>query len=67
MTTAKAILTGSLVREQLLISNKQLEKLAAISSLKSKSEAENVRLAIDAYDPEGSGAESVPELMELLD
>jgi hypothetical protein len=67
MSTAKANLTGSLVRKQFLISNNQLKKLSAISVSKGKSEAEIVRLAIDAYDPEGSGAESVPELMELLD
>ena len=66
-TTAKANLTGNLVRKQFLISNNQLKKLSALSASKGKSEAEIVRLAIDAYDPEEIGISSVPELLELLD
>jgi hypothetical protein len=58
---------GNLVRKQFFISNNQLEKLAMLSATKGKSEAEIVRLAIDAYDPENASPDSVPELLELLD
>jgi len=66
MSTAKANLTGNLVRKQFLMSYSQIEKLA-LSTAKGKSEAEIVRLAIDAYDPEAIGTGSIPELLELLD
>jgi hypothetical protein len=67
MTTAKANLTGNLVRKQFLMSYSQIDKLLALSAAKGKSEAEIVRLAIDAYDPEAVGTGSIPELLELLD
>jgi hypothetical protein len=60
MTTAKANLTGNLVRKQFLMSYSQAEKLLALSAAKGKSEAEIVRLAIDAYDPEEVGTRFRP-------
>jgi hypothetical protein len=67
MHTAKANPTGNLLRKQILISSRQVEKLSALSQAKGKSEAEIVRLAIDAYDPESLTPDSIPELLELLD
>lgn len=64
---AKAYPSGNLLRKQFLISSSQIEKLSALSLAKGKSEAEIVRLAIDAYEPENIALDSVPELMELLD
>ena len=67
MRTAKTIINGNLVRKQFLISSKQLQKLSDLSASKGKSEAEIVRLAIDAYNPDISDIDSVPELLELVD
>lgn len=67
MSNTKAIINGNLVRKQFLISRKQLQKLSTLSASKGKSEAEIVRLAIDAYNPEMSEIDSIPELLEWVD
>ena len=63
---AKAIGNGNLVRKQFLISRSQIEKLSALSTTEGKSEAEIVRLAIDAFEPENAYNMNAPELMELV-
>jgi cAMP phosphodiesterase len=63
---AKAIVNGSLIRKQFLVSYSQVEKLSSLSASEGKSEAEIVRLAIDAFDPNGANNINTPELMELV-
>jgi cAMP phosphodiesterase len=63
---AKAIVNGSLIRKQFLVSYSQVEKLSFLSASEGKSEAEIVRLAIDAFDPNGASNINTPELMELV-
>ena len=63
---AKAVVNGSLIRKQFLVSYSQVEKLSSLSASEGKSEAEIVRLAIDAFDPKGASNINTPELMELV-
>ncbi len=55
-----------LIRKQYLISHTQMEKLSALSASEGKSEAEIVRLAIDAFEPEDTQKLNAPELMALV-
>ena len=63
---AKASKNGNLIRKQFLVSSSQVEKLSALSASEGKSEAEIVRLAIDAFEPKCADNMNAPELMELV-
>lgn len=63
---AKARENGNLIRKQFLVSASQIEKLSSLSVSEGKSEAEIVRLAIDAFEPKGADNIDAPELMELV-
>ena len=63
---AKASKNGNLIRKQFLVSSSQVEKLSALSTSEGKSEAEIVRLAIDAFEPKGADNMTAPELMALV-
>ncbi len=56
----------NLIRKQFLWSSNQIKKLSSLSASEGKSEAEIVRLAIDAFEPKGAGNLNAPELMELV-
>lgn len=64
--SAKASESGNLIRKQFLVSTSQVEKLSSLSASEGKSEAEIVRLAIDAFDPKREEAIDAPELMALV-
>jgi len=66
MVAVKAQHPEKLVRKQFLVSNRQVNKLSLLSESEGKSEAEIVRLAIDAFDPRGMSGIETPELMELV-
>lgn len=55
-----------LVRKQFLVSPAQIDKLSSLAASEKKSEAEIVRLAIDAFEPRGLDDMSSNELMELI-
>jgi membrane-bound ClpP family serine protease len=57
--------TEKLVRKQFLLSSRQIAKLSSLAASEGKSEAEIVRLAIDAFDPSDTDA-SESELMDLV-
>ncbi len=57
---------GNLVRKQFLVSQNQINKLTKLASAEGKSVAEIVRLAIDAFDPDGLDTIDAPELMDLV-
>lgn len=63
---AHAIKNEKLIRKQYLISRAQVEKLSALSASEGKSEAEIVRLAIDAFEPADTQELNAPELMTLV-
>ena len=63
---AKANTNGNLIRKQFLVSFSQVEKLSSLSVSEGKSEAEIVRLAIDAFEPKGADNTNASELMELV-
>ena len=63
---AKAKENGNLIRKQFLVSSRQIEKLSFLSASEGKSEAEIVRLAIDAFEPKGADKMNAPELMALV-
>ena len=63
---AKAKENGNLIRKQFLVSSRQVEKLSSLSASEGKSEAEIVRLAIDAFEPKGADTMNAPELMALV-
>lgn len=62
----KARENGNLIRKQFLVSSSHVEKLSSLSASEGKSEAEIVRLAIDAFDPKNAGNMNAPQLMELV-
>jgi len=49
-----------LVRKQFLVSPAQIDKLSSLAASEKKSEAEIVRLAIDAFEPRGLAHLSIP-------
>ena len=63
---AKTKENGNLIRKQFLVSSRQVEKLSSLSASEGKSEAEIVRLAIDAFEPKGADNMNAPELMALV-
>ncbi len=63
---AKAIENRNLIRKHFLVSSSQVEKLSSLSLSEGKSEAEIVRLAIDAFEPKSADNMNAPELMELV-
>lgn len=48
------------------MSSNQIEKLSTLSASEGKSEAEIVRLAIDAFEPNDAESMNTPELMKLV-
>ncbi|MBL4852290.1 MAG: hypothetical protein JKY90_08455 [Gammaproteobacteria bacterium] len=52
-------------RKQIMLGQKQRNKLSRLSASQGKSESEIVRLAIEAFDP-NSNAHEATELMELV-
>ena len=56
----------NLIRKQFLVSSRQVEKLSSLSVSEGKSEAEIVRLAIDAFEPSGVNNMNASELMALV-
>ena len=61
--TAKS---SKLVRKQFLISTRHISKLSKIAKAEGKSEAEIVRLAIEAFDPAHEEDMTSSDLMELV-
>jgi len=61
-----ATATGNLVRKQILVSPSQVKKLVRLASAQGKSQAEIVRLAIDAFNPNKSNSSDESELMDLV-
>ncbi len=55
-----------LVRKQYLVSERQVRKLKLIASREAQSEAEIVRRAIDAFDPDTDGDLDAPEFVALV-
>ena len=55
-----------LVRKQYLVSERQVEKLKLIASREDQSEAEIVRRAIDAFDPDAVDEMDAPEFVALV-
>ena len=55
-----------LVRKQYLVSERQVKKVKLIASREDQSEAEIVRRAIDAFDPDAAGDLDAPELVALV-
>ena len=64
--TAATSSNKKLVRKQFLVSPGQIDKLSSLAVSEKKSEAEIVRLAIDAFEPRGIDNVSSSELMELI-
>ena len=60
------IITKPLVRKQFLISPGQVEKLSQLAEEKKVSEAEIVRNAISAYNPDFSADIEESELLDLV-
>jgi hypothetical protein len=56
----------NLIRKQFLVSSRQVEKLSSLSVSEGKSEAEIVRLAIDAFEPTDVDDMHASELMTLV-
>ncbi|MDH5629185.1 MAG: hypothetical protein OEY96_03415 [Gammaproteobacteria bacterium] len=54
-----------LIRKQFLISESNAKKLERLASSRGSSAAEVVRLAIEAYEPDGESMD-LPELMDLV-
>ena len=54
-----------LVRKQFLVSDQHITKLSKIAKAEGKSEAEIVRLAIEAFDPAQQEDMSANDLMDL--
>ena len=61
-----ANLQERLVRKQYLVYERQVEKLKLIASREDQSEAEIVRRAIDAFDPDAIGELGEPEFVALV-
>ena len=61
-----AATSENLVRKQILVSTDQIEKLTSLAASEGKSQAEIVRLAIDAFDPADIHSVSESELMQLV-
>ncbi len=55
-----------LVRKQYLVTPSNVEKLQRLASDRGTSAAEIVRLAINAYEPNGASELDTPELMGLV-
>ncbi|NOZ11227.1 MAG: hypothetical protein GXP09_09345 [Gammaproteobacteria bacterium] len=56
----------NLVRKQYMVSTENVAKATKIAKSRSTSASDIVRLAIDAYDPNGAQGLEAPEMMELV-
>lgn len=62
----KKVGSEKLIRKQFLVSSKQVEKLSSLAAAEGESEAEIVRRAIDAFEPESLTGINSSELMDLV-
>ena len=62
-----AVASNNLIRKQILVSSAQVEKLATLAETEGTSQAEIVRLAIDAFDPNKLNQVNETELLALVD